>query len=137
MAALHARAFSVPRPWSETEFAEMLASIHTFAVAEAQGFALGRAVAGEAELLTICVAPEARRQGIARRLIAAIEAAARLRRADSLILEVAADNAAAIALYRGAGFAATARRAGYYHHPDGGTTDAVIMAKPVLPASVP
>ena len=129
MAALHARAFTVPRPWGATEFADLLTSIHVFAVTEPAGFAVGRAVAGEAELLTIAVAPEQRRQGVGRQLLDRIEAVARLRRSGRLLLEVAADNLPAIALYHSAGFRPEARRPGYYRHPDGSGRDALILAK--------
>ena len=64
MALLHAACFTVPRPWGEAEFAAFLADPSCFALFEPQGFILGRAVAGEAELLTLAVAPDARRKGL-------------------------------------------------------------------------
>jgi ribosomal-protein-alanine N-acetyltransferase len=133
MAALHARCFKVPRPWGEIEIREMLDQVHTFGVTEAQGFALARVIAGEAELLTLAVAPEARRSGIARRLLAAVVAEARVRRAARLMLEVAADNVAAIALYHDAGFDRIARRPGYYRAPGRPAVDALVLSLP-LPA---
>jgi ribosomal-protein-alanine N-acetyltransferase len=50
-----------------------------------------------------------------------------------LILEVAADNAAALALYRAAGFTEIGRRADYYHRADGRMT-ALVMARAVTVA---
>ena len=44
------------------------------------GFLLGRAVAGEAELLTIAVAPEARRLGLGRKLVGAVSLSGALAR---------------------------------------------------------
>ena len=53
MAALHARTMTTPRPWSREEFAALLGSPGVFAVGEPTGFALGRVVLDEAELLTL------------------------------------------------------------------------------------
>ncbi len=92
-------------------------------------FLLGRAVAGEAEILTLAVAPESRRLGLGRKLVARFLYQARLRLADRAFLEVAADNAAALALYDSAGFRAEGRRAGYYATPDGARIDAVVMTR--------
>ena len=70
LAALHARCFTIPRPWSAAEFAGFLADPLAFLLVEGDaGFLLGRAVAGEAELLTLAVAPEARRRGLGQRLV--------------------------------------------------------------------
>lgn len=127
MAALYAQAFPQARAWSAEEIAK-LAESPGFAVCDAAGFALGRVVAGEAELLTIAVAPEARRQGVGRAVLAAFEAEARARAAAVAFLEVAADNAAARALYHAAGWAETGRRQGYYTRPTG-AVDALVLTK--------
>jgi ribosomal-protein-alanine N-acetyltransferase len=130
LSALHARAFTTPRPWSEAEFATLLADPLVFLLAEGDaGFLLGRAVAGEAELLTIAVAPEARRRGLGRRLVGRFIYQARLRGAQSAFLEVAEDNAAAQALYRASGFVEAGRRRGYYRTPDGGAVDALVLVR--------
>lgn len=128
---LHARCFTTPRPWSAEEFADLIASDFCDLVTEEHGFALIRTIAGESELLTIAVAPEARRQGLGRGLLEAALSAARDKSAEEMFLEVAADNAAAIALYARAGFTETGRRAAYYRQPDGSRVDAVLMARPV------
>ncbi|MFN4101064.1 MAG: GNAT family N-acetyltransferase, partial [Pararhodobacter sp.] len=101
LAALHARAFATPPPWSAAGFAGLLDSPLVFLTADAQGraFALGRVVAGEAELLTLATDPAARRQGLARAQMAAFEREAQARGAVTAFLEVAEDNAAARALY--------------------------------------
>lgn len=130
MASMHARAFAgLGRAWSAAEFAELLSSGPVFAVGRDRGFALGRVVAAEAELLTIATLPEARRQGIAARTLGAFEVEAAERGAIRVFLEVACDNAPAIALYHGAGYVEVARRAAYYRRPDGTRTDAVVMEK--------
>jgi ribosomal-protein-alanine N-acetyltransferase len=133
MAALHARVFTVPRPWTRSEFAEMLQSLHVFAVTAADGFGMVRVTADESELLTLAVAPEVRRRGVGRSLLQqAIERAA-MRGAVTMYLEVAADNAPALALYLSGGFVQTGRRPGYYHAPDGGRTDALVLARALPP----
>lgn len=129
MARLHAAAFVMPRPWSQAEIADLLASALCFVVTDAQGFALGRVVAGEAELLTIAVDPVAQRRGVGRRLMQAFLEELARRGAETVFLEVAESNAAARALYARAGFTETGRRRGYYQSPDGRAVDAVMMAR--------
>lgn len=135
LARLHAASFTTPRPWSAAEFAGLLASAGSFLIRDPDGFALARAVADEAEVLTLAVAPAARRQGIGRRLLAGLLAEAAARGCRSVFLEVAADNAAALALYRRAGFTVAGRRPAYYAAPDGRRIDALVLARPLPPRS--
>lgn len=129
LAALHARCFIAPPPWSAAAFAGLLQAPGVFLCTAPAGFALGRAVAGEAELLTIAVAPESRRQGAGRALLAAFEAEARTRGAQSAFAEVAVSNIAARALYAAAGYGDVGLRAGYCRGPDGHAQDAVLLAR--------
>ena len=130
LAALHARCFSSPPPWSDADFAAFLSDPLAFLLVEGDaGFLLGRAVAGEAELLTLAVAPEARRRGLGRKRVARFLYQARLRSAALAFLEVAEDNAAARALYTGQGFAESGRRPGYYARPDGSRLAAIMMQR--------
>lgn len=129
LARLHAAAFDRARPWSTEEFAALLAQPHCFAIGDRRGFALARAVAGEAELLTIATHPDHRRQGRARSLMLAWQAEARARGAAHAFLEVAADNGPAIALYRACGFAPGGRRPGYYRQAGRNPVDAVLMVR--------
>ncbi len=130
LAALHGRCFVTPRPWDAAEFTDFLADPLCFLLVEGDaGFLLGRVAAGEAELLTIAVAPEARGRGLGRKLLARFIYQARLRAAESAFLEVAEDNAAARHLYRIAGFGESGRRKGYYYAPDGRRTDAMVMVR--------
>lgn len=128
----HAACFTLPRPWSAAEFKGFLADPLVFLCGDAKGFLLGRAVAGEAEILTLAVAPIARRQGRARALVADFLTHAGLRGADSAFLEVAADNIAAQTLYLSCGFAQTGRRRGYYHGAEGARIDAILMGRAVI-----
>jgi ribosomal-protein-alanine N-acetyltransferase len=130
LAALHARAFRTPPPWSEPDFAAFTADPLAFLLVEGDaGFLLGRAVAGEAELLTLAVAPESRRRGLGRRLVERFLYQARLRGAVRAFLEVSAENPAACALYAAAGFAEAGRRRGYYATPEGARIDALVLAR--------
>ncbi len=134
MAALHGRCFTTPRPWLAAEFAELLAQPAVFAVVRGAGFALGRCVVDEAELMTLAVDPPARRRGLGRTLLAEFEAAAAARGASRGLLEVAAPNAVARALYASAGWGQIACRPGYYAGPDGASVDALVFDK-ALPAA--
>lgn len=129
LAAIHRQCFTTPRPWPAAGIAEILATPGAFLLSEPDGFLVGRVVAGEAELLTLAVAPTARRRGIAARLLAGFLGRAAGDGASRAFLEVAADNAPARALYAAAGFAEAGRRPRYYLGPDGTATDALILAR--------
>ena len=127
LAQTHARAFAPLRGWSAQEFRDLLDSPHVFQVSHNNAFALGRVIAGEAELLTIAVPAECQRQGLGRHCLLAFESRARALGATSSFLEVAEDNDAALALYRVAGYRQIARRMNYYSRPDGEKVSALIM----------
>jgi ribosomal-protein-alanine N-acetyltransferase len=125
LAALHASAFDGAARWSAAAFRAAAANPICFLIDEGEtGFALGRSVADEAELLTLVVAGDARRRGVGATLLAAFESEARRRGAEAAFLEVAADNAPARRLYERAGWRVAGQRSGYY---DG--TDAIAMRK--------
>ncbi len=132
LAALHTRCFITPRPWAADEFASLLTSNGVFLQTTAAGFALGREIAGEAELLTLAVDPAHQRQGNGRMLLAAFEAEAAKRGAIVAFLEVASNNTAAYALYHAAGYTESGRRPAYYRPPTGPKIAAIIMRKPLI-----
>ncbi len=82
------------------------------------GFSLLRAVADEAELLLIAVAPTAQRSGVGRALVDHFVAFAQGCGATRLHLEVREGNGA-IGLYRAAGFKIAGRRRNYYRGANG------------------
>lgn len=127
LAALHAACFTTPRPWSEEEFRALLRSPGVFLLNDTHGFLLGRVIAGEAELLTLAVAPKARRKGTGRALVEQFAAEARAREAETAFLEVSAENAPARALYAATGWTESGRRKGYYSSPEGARIDAIVM----------
>ncbi|UWQ18690.1 GNAT family N-acetyltransferase [Jannaschia sp. M317] len=125
LAALHADAFDGPSRWSSGAFRSALENPHCFLTLSEtdtggpiDGFALGRCVADEAELLTLLVADGRKRQGLGRDLLAQFEAAARVRGAQAVFLEVSAENAAARALYDRSGWRLVGQRSGYYEGVD-------------------
>lgn len=127
LAAIHAAAFP-DDPWPAAAFAALFENPTTFGFIDpAGGLVIARAVAGEAEILTIGVAPPARRRGIARALLAAALAAARGRGGETVFLEVDAANAAAAGLYREAGFRPAGSRRDYY----GAGRDALLFSLPL------
>lgn len=134
LARIHAAAFPDERGWTAQEFCDLIASRHTHLTTATQGFALWRAIADEAELLTIAVDPSAQNTGIGRHLMAAWMTRA-ARTATSAFLEVAADNQAAVALYANFNFQTIGTRPNYYIRPNG-HADAVLM-RATLPFSVP
>lgn len=123
LAALHAACFA--DAWSRDSLSTLLTGSGVSAwAADDAAFLILRCAAEEAEVLSIGTHPEARRRGHARALVAHGIAAARAAGAERLFLEVAADNAPAVALYRRLGFAEVGRRRRYYD----GRIDALVLA---------
>jgi ribosomal-protein-alanine N-acetyltransferase len=132
MAATHARAFAGHgRAWTAAEFRDLMQSEIVYVCGDARAFAMGRAVADEAELLTLATDPAHRRAGLARACLHAFETQAALRGVRAAFLEVAEDNAPARALYQVTGYAETGRRKVYYTSPNGGSIDALLLRKPL------
>ncbi|MFM2389011.1 MAG: hypothetical protein RLZZ437_566 [Pseudomonadota bacterium] len=136
MAALHALCFRQPPPWTVASFAALSSDPLCFILNDADSLLVGRVVAGEAELLTLAVAPQNRRRGLGARLVGRFIYQARLRAATQAFLEVAADNAPAIALYTAAGFSHAGLRKAYYCAPGLMPVDAIIMTR-ALDQAVP
>jgi ribosomal-protein-alanine N-acetyltransferase len=131
LAQLHGQAFAMraERAWSRQEFEALLAqkNIHAFApVLKPDGFILLQSLPDGAEILTLAVQPAARRQGLARALLAhAFDALG----APKLWLEVAQDNAPARALYAANGLRITGRRSKYYKRAGNLAVDALLMER--------
>ncbi len=130
MAAAHAMAFD--KPWRQDEFEDLLEGdgIYGFLADDddqALGVILGRMAGGEVEVLTVGVAPRARRRGVALALMLAALEVARQAGTASAFLEVAVDNDAAIDLYARMGFVRAGLRKAYYDRGAAGTTDALVM----------
>jgi ribosomal-protein-alanine N-acetyltransferase len=137
LARLHAPVFS--DAWPEEAFRSLIERdgvvvllVSRSAERYADGFILVRTVAGESEVLTFCVAAEARRAGLGHALLVAACEAACDHGAREMFLEVGEQNAGALALYRSQGFVEVGRRAAYYHHGDD-AADALVMRKTLNP----
>lgn len=87
------------------------------------GYAGMQLLVDEAHITTMAVAEQARRRGVATRLLVELLREARARGAASATLEVRVDNMAARALYAGFGFRPVGLRPRYYD----GAVDALIM----------
>jgi ribosomal-protein-alanine N-acetyltransferase len=77
------------------------------------GFLAVRTVGDEAEILNLAVAPESRRQGVARGLLRSLFESFR----GTVFLEVRESNEAARLTYQAIGFTEVSRRKGYYDSP--------------------
>ncbi len=127
LAALHASAFPPEEAWSADALVLMLEMPGAYGFWQpGAGLVLARVAADEAEILTIGVAPAARRQGLGAVLLRAALTRALAQGASTMFLEVAADNIAALALYTGLGFTAAGRRRHYY----GQGRDALVLRWP-------
>lgn len=71
----------------------------------------------DVEVYNIAVSAAARRQGVGKKLLSLAQAAAIRNGTERILLEVRESNSAAVALYEGAGFVLSGRRAGYYTNP--------------------
>jgi [ribosomal protein S18]-alanine N-acetyltransferase len=128
IALIHAASFQ--RGWGEDEVRSLLldrnAVCHRAMVGRTLvGFILSRLVAGEAEILSVAVAPGWRGRGLSRPLLDL-----HLRRlaglgARTVFLEVDEKNGPAARLYRRAGFYDVGRRQGYY----GGGATALVLRR--------
>ena len=124
-------------PWPPALLAEALAQQRGWQmVGETEGqiccYASGTLVVDEAEIHRLVVAPDLRRRGIGKALLAACLHRLTTQGARYCFIEVRAGNASALALYRRCGFRAVGRRRNYYREP---TDDALLLAidLPALP----
>ena len=113
------------RPWGADEFRDLKKSGCEIVVSD-NGFIVWRTVLDEAEIITIGVHPDARGAGIAIAMLGIMENEVKKAGAKKIFLEVSAENAPAIALYKKCGFIQNGRRPKYY---DG--VDAILMRKEI------
>lgn len=143
IARLHADCF--PKGWNGDEMGLYLSNpaykvlaARSSDTGEIAGFVIYRASGGEAEILSLAVAPIARRQGIARVLWQAACDDLQASSVARVVLEVGEANRAARALYGGFGFAQVGRRRAYYQAAPGEPRqDGLIMACLLAPARIP
>jgi tRNA threonylcarbamoyl adenosine modification protein YeaZ len=121
--------------WTASDIATMLESAGAVALlAERSDLPVGmiilRATVDEAEILTLVVAKQDRRRGIARQMLQSARPYLEALRVRMLHLEVAVDNAAALALYETVGFKRVGLRKNYYAR-SGSRVDAILMRKDI------
>lgn len=133
VASLHARSFY--RGWPRQDIEAYLADTDTPTLVACDpkrhvaGFAMLRLLGDDAELMTIAVEPKFRGKGLGAALMRACFEDLRMTASRRMILEVAADNPAAIRLYQKLGFEKLSERQGYYARPDGKPATALVMAR--------
>ncbi len=131
-------------PWSRVQLMGALTDVQgsVWGIGEGEragsglrGFAVLSRQPFDAELQAITVAPQARRRGLAARLMTALLDEAKEWGSERLLLEVRASNLAALALYRRAGFGDDGVRRGYYPPPagrgPGAREDALLLSCPL------
>lgn len=122
IADLHKLCFS-QRPWGADDFRDLKKSGCEI-VASDNGFIVWRTVLDTAEIITIGVHPDARGTGIAIAMLGIMENEVKKNGVKKILLDVSAENTAAINLYKKCGFIENGRRPKYY---DG--IDAILMEK--------
>jgi ribosomal-protein-alanine N-acetyltransferase len=95
---------------------------------EVVGFALGRIVGHEAELLLLAVGRTSQGKGVGQMLLERFAAVAASKGAEQLHLEVR-DGNHAVSLYSRNGYREVGRRRNYYNGRDGQLFDALTLAK--------
>ena len=132
-ALIHQSSFA--RGWSSIEFESLISEATVIAHAAASrrgeiaGFSLCRIAADEAEIISIAVAANARRQGFGQRLLSAQIAELQRLPVAALFLEVEAGNQAARQLYARMAFQEAGRRKAYYGSASGPPADALILKR--------
>jgi ribosomal-protein-alanine N-acetyltransferase len=120
-------------PWTLGNFSDALRSKYLCKVYESEtgdmlGYAVLMLAVDEAELLDIAIDLRHQHRGWGRKLLDEIVVLARRNDMRRLVLEVRASNAAAIGLYRSAGFADIGLRREYYP-AENGREDAILMGR--------
>ena len=134
MAKLHSDAFPADEAWDHLQFEELMRQDNVICRAILQEDFLACAMlvqiaADQAEILTVATAQSNRRIGLAEALLHHFELELFARGLKKWLLDVAADNSAAIAFYQKNGFSEDGHRRGYYKRLAGNRVDAILMSK--------
>lgn len=97
-----------------------------------RAYAFCTLVAGELQLLNLCVAPECQGQGLGRALMQRLLTLARDELCTIFLLEVRRSNTVARRLYESLGFKTLGVRKGYYPNGPGATEDALVMGYEIV-----
>ena len=133
IAALEAANFSAP--WDEAAVrGELENPLALWLVAVGEdgtvlGYVGSQSCFEDADILNVCVAPAARRRGVAEALMRELEARLAPNGVEKITLEVRASNDPAIRLYEKLGYTQVGVRKGYYEKP---REDALILQKELI-----
>lgn len=130
VAALEAKTFSMP--WSKKSLTEALCQKEMLFLVAREETLLGYAgicmSLDEGEITSVAVAENARRRGVARRILEELTAQMADARICRLVLEVRISNTAAIKLYESCGFVIAGTRRHFYERPP---EDAYVMCRSI------
>ena len=130
LAELHKACFAAP--WDTKAMGDLLsmpgglAFVIGRSAGPPAGFVMVNRAADQADILTIGILPRQRRRRLGRQLMQHVSDQLRSLGVREIFLEVAADNAAAISLYKACGYIEIGRRKNYYA-PNGRDRTAVQM----------
>lgn len=130
-------------PWRRQQFQDAIQAGYQTWVLQAPpsdaiiAYGILMPVVDEVELLTLAVAAGWQGNRVGRRLLGWLQSRARAIGMQSMLLEVAAGNEAALNLYRRAGFERIGQRRGYYRAADGSRDDAWVMRCHLAEAGLP
>ena len=132
LSQLHRASFH--RGWSDNEFEQLMAERNTLthrlrAGRSVIGFIISRLAIDEAEILSTAIDMAWRGRGLSRDLLRTHLGHLAGLGVRRIFLEVEENNAAAVRLYRGAGFQVVGRREQYYQEPNGEHLNALIMQR--------
>ncbi len=129
MSEIHRLSFqdSAEQVWTPAEISSLLLNPDTRAMtigrnAQAIGFLMWRQAREEGEILTLCILPAFRAQGMGSQILQEFYLLAKKAKVEEIFLEVREDNVPAIGLYEKNAFRIVGRRKNYY-----GDKDALIM----------
>ena len=134
-AVMQIEKLAYPHPWTIGNFRDCLTSgYYACVLLEGEtiiGYSVMSTGAGEAHVLNICIHPDQQGNGLGRSLLHVLEAEARLRNVDMMLLEVRTSNVKAIGLYESMGFNELGIRKNYYPSHVG-REDAHVMARELV-----
>ena len=125
-------------PWAEGLFHDCLNAAHYDCwVGEdiedkISAFCIVSTAVGEATVLNLCIDPVMRQQGLGRKFMQHVIDTAKVKKAESVFLEVRPSNTGAIALYESMDFNEIGIRPGYYKTENGEREDAIMMAYTII-----
>jgi [ribosomal protein S18]-alanine N-acetyltransferase len=123
-------ASSFEASWSPRTIGDFVDTADVFVCGKPlSGFIIVTRVLDEAEVITLAIAPNARRLGHASALLEYAWEFLTAQGCKRVFLEVAQDNHAAQRLYLNAGFGQVGLRKGYYARRDGQSVDALVLER--------